>query len=402
MKIVFIGPFGLQPKGTMSARALPLAKALVDKGHTVTVLIPPWDDSGRSGQTWEEDGVQVVNVVLPPGVPLLFYILLTRTLIARALALQPDAIHLFKPKAYAGLAHLVLWWLRRLGAISVRLVVDSDDWEQAWNEISPYSAAQKKLFTWQERWGLRRADVVTAASRALEKLATAHRPDKQSGVFYLPNGFSEDRSPNFSLETQSGGLTPQTVREKWDLGQAPTILLYSRFVEFRLERIVTLAQRVAKHLPETRWLIVGRGLQGEETKLAAQLAEAGLDKERVHFTGWLPVEQLPACFEAADAAIFPYDDTLINRTKCSVKLIDLLAAGLPVVADAVGQNCEYIEHNVSGILIPAEDDDAFAEAVVDLLQSPDKRHKLGQTAAHRIRQDFNWSNLSQVVERAYR
>ena len=60
MKIVFIGPFGLQPKGTMSVRALPLAKALVNRGHKVTVLIPPWDDPDRAGQTWEDNGVQIV------------------------------------------------------------------------------------------------------------------------------------------------------------------------------------------------------------------------------------------------------------------------------------------------------------------------------------------------------
>ena len=148
MNIVFIGPFGLRPKATMSIRAVPLAKALATRGHTVTVLIPPWDDPERSGQSWEEAGVRIVNVALPRKVfrlPLLFHILLTRTLVAQTLALQPDVIHCFKPKAYAGLAHLVLWWLRRLTNLSVRLVVDTDDWEQGWNAVLPYSALQKNF-----------------------------------------------------------------------------------------------------------------------------------------------------------------------------------------------------------------------------------------------------------------
>jgi len=34
-----------------------------------------------------------------------------------------------------------------------------------------------------------------------------------------------------------------------------------------------------------------------------------------------------------------------------VKLIDLLSAGVPVVADAVGQNSEYIRHNETGLLV---------------------------------------------------
>ena len=146
MQIVFIGPFGLQPKGTMSGRALPMARMLVARGHQVTLLIPPWDDPDRSGQAWTETGVQVVNVDLPqrwPGCwPGIFHILVTRTLVTQALAWQPEVIHLFKPKAYAGLAHLLLWSLRRWQGRPRRLVVDSDDWEQAWNKLLPYSKPQ--------------------------------------------------------------------------------------------------------------------------------------------------------------------------------------------------------------------------------------------------------------------
>jgi glycosyltransferase involved in cell wall biosynthesis len=146
--------------------------------------------------------------------------------------------------------------------------------------------------------------------------------------------------------------------------------------------------------------MVGRGLQGEEKSLESELKSSQLG-EYVRFTGWVPAEQLPAYFEAADVAIYPYDDTLINRTKCSVKLIDLLAAALPVVADAVGQNCEYIQHDVSGLLIPAGDDGAFIKALVALLQEPARRQRLGQAAARSLRENFTWSQLSQTVEKAY-
>lgn len=417
--IVFIGPFGLRPKATMSIRAVPLAQALAARGHTVTVLIPPWDDPDRSGQTWAEDGVQVVNVSLPRGVfrlPVLFHLLLTRTLIVQALTLQPDVIHFFKPKAYAGLAHLGLWWLRRLTGLSVRLVVDTDDWEQAWNKILPYSTGQKKFFTWQEKWGLRHADAVTVASRALESLVTAQRGGDTSRIFYVPNGYfapgdgnvgtssktntqSKEREPKRSERVSYLSpvhfVTPESPRQN-----TPTILLFSRFLEFRLERIVTLVKMVAAQLPQARWLIVGAGLKNEEKTLATKLAQANLT-QYVHFTGWLPFDQLPAYFQAANVAIYPYDDTLLNRTKCSVKLIHLLAAGLPVVADGVGQNCEYIESGVSGILVPPEDDVAFGQAMVALLQQPETQQKLGQTAAQVIQEKFNWPKLSQIVEKAY-
>jgi glycosyltransferase involved in cell wall biosynthesis len=332
---------------------------------------------------------------------LLFHILLTRELVIQVLAIKPEAIHFFKPKAYAGLAHLVLWWLRRLGGVSLRLVVDADDWEQAWNEISSYSASQKKLFAWQEKWGLRHADTVTVASRALEKLVAAQRGGNLAHIFYLPNGCCAERpTADRRPPTAKESLLPSAVREKWRLGDAPTILLYSRFWEFRLERVVMLVREVARQLPPARWLMAGKGLQDEEKLLEAQLIEAGLD-EYVRFTGWLPLDQAPAYFAAANVAVYPYDDTLINRTKCSVKLINLLEAGLPVVADAVGQNIEYIQNGVSGILIPAEDDAAMAAALVALLQNPEEQKKLGQAARQHLAKNFNWSYLAQTAERAY-
>lgn len=393
MNIVFIGPFGLRPKGTVSVRALPLARALVRRGHRVTVLVPPWDDPDRAGQRWHDNGVEVVNVPLPPQIPLFFHIWLTRTLVSQALARRPHVIHLFKPKAFAGLAHLVLWWLRRLGGAPVRLVLDADDWEQAWNHLLPYPGWQKKFFAWQENWGLHQADAVTVASRELETMVRQVR--RRDGVFYVPNGFQS------ALQARSDVSAIETVQRRWQLGPGPTVLLYSRFAEFRLDRIVSMVRHVAGALPQARWLVVGQGLYNEDQVLAQKLQQAGLSGY-VIFTGWLPPQELPAIFTLADVAVFPYDDTLLNRTKCSVKLIDLLGAGVPVVADAVGQNSEYIQPDQTGVLVEPENDVAFGQAVVQLLQTPEDRAKLGRNAAESIHQNFNWLSLATTVERVYR
>src|SRR5207237_908114 len=99
--------------------------------------------------------------------------------------------------------------------------------------------------------------------------------------------------------------------------------------------------------------------------------------------------------------IFPMDDTLLNRCKCSVKLIDLLAHGVPVVADAVGQSKEYIRHNESGMLVAPGDVDTFAATVVGLLNDKEKRAELGACASETMACDFNWSRLCEDVERLY-
>ena len=395
MRIVMIGPFGLKPKATMAVRALPMAKALVARGHAVTVLLPPWANPEDSGRVFEEGSVRIENIDLPSRAPLLFHLQTTRRLVRRALALEPDVIHCFKPKAYAGLSAYWLWQLKRVRLTHVRLVVDTDDWEGAggWNERENYAWAQKRMFAWQEQWGLRHCQALTVASRALESIVWSMgvKPER---VVYVPNGV-DDGSRKLEVRGAPSNLQPPTSNL-----QPPTILLYTRFFEFRVERVLDVFGRALQSVPDARLLVVGTGLFGEETTLIEQAQARGWG-DRVEYAGWIDPDRLPEVFARADVAIYPFDDTLLNRTKCAVKLIDLLAAGVPVVADAVGQNVEYVRHNETGILVPAGDVTAMADAAVALLNERRRARILGGSAARDVRERFGWNRLVEAVERAY-
>ncbi|HHE71105.1 MAG TPA: hypothetical protein ENL34_02325, partial [Chloroflexi bacterium] len=116
VEVVMVGPFGLRPRMTMEARALPLARSLVRRGHAVTLLLPPWQNPEDSGRCWVEDGVRVENVPLPASVPGWFQGRLTARMVHRVREIDPDVVHIFKPKAYAGLVH---WALRGRYAVVV-------------------------------------------------------------------------------------------------------------------------------------------------------------------------------------------------------------------------------------------------------------------------------------------
>ncbi|MCP4541081.1 MAG: glycosyltransferase family 4 protein [Chloroflexi bacterium] len=377
----------------MSVRALPMAKALVARGHTVTVLLPPWQNPEDAGNCWEEDGVTIENILMPPGIPGLFHLLTALRLTRRVLALAPDVVHLFKPKAYSGLTHWLLAQLPR--ARRPRLVVDTDDWEGpgGWNEMGGYSPAQRHVFTWQERWGLTHADAITVASRALETLIWALGvPPEQ--VFYVPNGTVYQK-----LDAKSRESGTDTARSASDV-EYPTILLYTRFFEFPLSRVIDILCRVQEQVPQARLLIVGKGFSGEEQKMLSLARQAGLT-DAVEYAGFVEAEALPDYFARANVAIYPFDDTLVNRTKCAVKLCDLLAAGIPVVAEAVGQNQEMIHHGKTGWLVEPGDVDSFGDAVVQLLEDAKLRARLGQAAVDDVQERLAWDKLVKTVERAF-
>jgi len=393
MKIAFVGPFALQPKRTMAVRALPLAKALVARGHEVQMWLPPWDNPQDAGREWQDGGVQIHNVALPPHLPLAHHALLTQRLVRGALRGRPDAVHCFKPKAYAGLSAWTLWQLKRLGVAHTRLVVDTDDWEGpgGWNELQHYSGTEQRFFAWQERWGLRHNDALTVASRTLQSIAwSLGVPPAQ--VHYLPNGASATVTPSVD--------EIDALRERYGLHDAQVALLYTRFFEYGVERGWAIMRGVLEQLPDVRWLVVGKGLFGEEEQLLELARSQGRETD-VCYAGWVPPEALPAHFALADVAIYPFDDTLVNRCKCAVKLIDLLAAGLAVVADGVGQNGEYIEHGVSGLLVRPGATAAFVAAVVHLLRDTELARQLGRGARERIRENYLWERLATIAEQAY-
>ncbi len=382
MRIVMVGPFGLHLKGTMSVRALPLAQALAGRGHEVTLLLPPWDCPEDSGRCWFEGPVCIEHITLLPAFPLLGRLIIAGRLLRRTLALRPDVVYCFKPKAYAGAVAWCLWQLRRLRLVSLRLVIDSDDWEGwgGWNELGDYSKMEKRIFAWQEQWGLRHHDALTVASRALETIVWSMgvAPER---VFYLPNGARQ--------ESRAGGERP---------GDG-VVLLYTRFWEYRLERVVDVFRRIYDARPNMRFLVVGQGLTGEEREFARLCRQAGLN-DAVEMAGWVTAADLPGCFARADVALYPFDDILVNRAKCSVKLLDLMAAGVPVVADAVGQNAETIEHGVSGLLVPSGNAAAMANAALQVLADPVLRRRLAEGGEARVQACLTWDRLAGQAERA--
>lgn len=385
-RIVLLGGFGMQPKATMTYRALPLGRELAARGHDVTVIVPPWDHPEDAGRSWEDAGVHVVNTMLPSRLRTPGIVTALRTAVRAA---RPDVVHLFKPKGYSG---LVMPLLR-----GTPVVLDTDDWEGAggWNERGQYSAAQRRLFAWQERHLPRHAAHVTVASRTLEaqQWGLGIPPNR---VTYLPNALDRVR---YAAWPEQAEIVQEAARIRRQLSlDGPTVLLYTRFVEFEPGAVASYFRLIRAASPAARLLVVGGGLHGEDDHARRALAEHG---DTVAFAGVVPFAMVPASIRAADVALLPFDDTLINRAKSSVKTLDLLAAGQAIVATAVGENASAIQHNETGLLVAPGDPHALAAAVTRLLADPDRARMLGDAARERAWREQTWAIQAATVETIY-
>jgi glycosyltransferase involved in cell wall biosynthesis len=384
MRIAYVGPFGFHPNKTMRSRALGLARPLAQQGHTVRLFMPPWQTPHEADKIWSEDGVEIRYTPLRGGLTGI-----TRNLIREVMAWQPDVIHTFKPKAYAG---LVAWWVWHTARGRVRLFTDTDDWEGwgGWNELAPYLPLQKRFFAWQEQWGLSHHHGLTVASRALETIALSMGVSPQK-VLYLPNGSG--------IGPDTAGT--ETKRSSLRLTDRPTILLYSRLFEFDPIYLVDILSRVQAEIPEMAVLGVGAGLYDEDAAaFRHQLEQHGLAHA---FTdvGWVEETELPAVLACADVGLYLMADTLLNRTKCPVKLADMLQVGVPVVGEAVGQVAEYVRHGETGLLCQSGDGAGIAAALVDLLRDGEKRQKFAAAGQQHLNAHFAWPVLADKLLTLY-
>ena len=86
---------------------------------------------------------------------------------------------------------------------------------------------------------------------------------------------------------------------------------------------------------------------------------------------------------------------------CSLATSEAMTLSVPTVATNVGGNPEQIEDGKNGILVPAKDCAALAEAVIRLIDEPALRARLGAGAYEVYREKFTCEKMTRSLEALY-
>jgi glycosyltransferase involved in cell wall biosynthesis len=136
--------------------------------------------------------------------------------------------------------------------------------------------------------------------------------------------------------------------------------------------------RVQEALPQARWLCVGDGPE----RAALERRAAGYSPPlQIVWAGWR--EDVPRLLAALDVFV------LASRAEAfPLVVLEAMAAARPVVATDVGGVREAVVHGETGLLVPPEDPEALADAVLDLLGDVNKRRALGQAGRAWVKREF--------------
>jgi glycosyltransferase involved in cell wall biosynthesis len=137
---------------------------------------------------------------------------------------------------------------------------------------------------------------------------------------------------------------------------------------------------------------------GDVTGTRAKLLRSQI-ADRVSVPGWLA--------PAAAADLLRRTDILVQPSfidNLPMTILEAFAWGIPVVATPVGVVPDVVVQNVNGLLVPAGDVRALADALAELIDDPALRQRLGAAARrdHAARYEMNGylSRLAEIWRRA--
>ncbi len=190
---------------------------------------------------------------------------------------------------------------------------------------------------------------------------------------------------------QEGRRYREQVRAEWNVtpeevvvggvGRLEPVKGFAYFVE--------AAQLVLETFPKTRFVLVGDGSEREVLKTLAR----GLG-DRFRFLGFR--KDVPRVMSGLDILVVPSVNEGMGRV-----VLEAGAAGLPVVASAVGGIPDILLDGKTGILVPPKDSVALAEAIQRLIQDHALRFRMGADAMAYVTPRFSVDAMVIKIEELY-
>jgi len=245
----------------------------------------------------------------------------------------------------------------------------------------PWSVSAHDIWTtpdWEKREKLSDCAWATSCSQiAVQNLrGLAPTPDSVSLIYH---GLDLNR---FAVASQ-----PKPLRDGSQPDDPIQIITVGRAVEKKGHDIVIAALAAIPKNIQWRWTHIGGG---ELVKaLKRQAAAAGLN-DRIDWRGSLPQQEVIDAYQSADLFV------LANRVAANGDrdglpnvLMEAQSQKLACIASNEAAVPELIEDGLNGYLVTPENPQLLAEKIIDLIQNPTKRVKMGESGRNIIENRFS-------------
>jgi D-inositol-3-phosphate glycosyltransferase len=146
-------------------------------------------------------------------------------------------------------------------------------------------------------------------------------------------------------------------------------------------------------------LVIWGGAPGEWEGEHPHTLARQLGVEGVFFAGWRGHEDLPLGLSCSDCFVAPS-----TNEPFGLVYLEAMSCGLPVIGTRSGGPPSFVDvvpGEPDGWLVPPDDQDALAEALVQAIDAPDARRRRGQNAARHVRESYSWEGIAERFTQLY-
>lgn len=235
---------------------------------------------------------------------------------------------------------------------------------------------------------LPKADLVLPISKWLQQDLIDNKGVPASRLWPLPEGVDSEDFLN-----RDG----KNISDRYSLAGSQVAIYEGEMNHGRgLDILIKAFSSVLNQRPNTKLLMVGNGNDRENLeRLAAQL---GIEHDVV-FTGHVLQSEIPDHIAAADIGVSPIPPITFYKFSSPIKVVEYMASAKAVVANReIPDHNEVLSKSGGGILV-SFDPDAFADAIIHLLENPEKANKMGIKGRDWVTQNRDFKILASQFEK---
>lgn len=165
-----------------------------------------------------------------------------------------------------------------------------------------------------------------------------------------------------------------------------------------IEVLINAAPLIKNQIPNTKFLIIGHGKWGKKLPDHARLK--GMENDFI-FTGKIHWNLIHLYINSFDIGVAPYTQSIDTKSGSSLKILEYLACGKPVVAsktDSIPEIMTLKEKNL-GILVPPEKPDALAKAIVKLLKDKSFLEHVSIRCRSYVEKERSWIEVAKKTQK---
>lgn len=203
---------------------------------------------------------------------------------------------------------------------------------------------------------------------------------------YLP---IEDTTVIEGVGVDTERFMPQPEPEEMPLVVMPSRMLWDKGVG----TLVEAARRLKPRIP-VRIALIGEPDPGNPANIDESRLNAWVDERLVEWWGWQ--EDMPSVYARSSLVTLPSLGEGVPTA-----LLEAAACGRAIVTTDVPGCREVVTHGVNGFLVPAQDPEALATAILMLLSDPALRSRMGMAGRQMVLEKFTSAQVNQAIYKVY-